>query len=502
MLNYKKHILFVLLLVYSNFGFGQVRFNKVYDFMDIDSSYNNNTGTDFIELNDSTFIVHSITGNPNLFDTLSFDKYYILLNLINKKGNRIDSTKISVKGKQIICNSIVRTKDGLNFLAGLVLDYKKYLDSNILQDIFFARISDSGDTIWTKKYSFGIDGEYVNEVITTSDGNVIIYGTVCARNNAGCDLYILKLDTNGNVLIKQKYTYTSTSAEYAGGIQIKDNNIYLLATSNGDTSGIKAEIFKINRLGQLMSINRLAHISEFDDEFYSEDLLIDKEGNFVLMASVWRDSTFTEEGQILKLDTNFNLIWKRRFLSKESNDIKNVIEYNSKYYMVGNKLNDQRTAVNQYLICYSKNGNRQFHRLINFAKQTIFSGLIYNLKLTQDTGIVFVGFALYEDTALHQYTWFFKTDTLGCFVDGCTFNGLEADVKVHDITVYPNPASDKLFMYGVEGKDIEIVDIQGRSMLKSTYDFNGIDLSSLLPGLYSVKVNFGNQFVYRKFVKY
>ncbi len=167
MLNYKKRILLILLLIYSTIGFSQIRFNKTYDFVDSDSSYNNSTGTDFIELNDSTLLVHSITGNSRLFDTLDFDKYYVLLNLINKNGDRIDSTIISVKGKQIIGNKIVRTKDGLNFLAGIVLDYKKYLDSNILQDIFFARISDLGDTLWTKKYSFGIDGEYVNEVITT-----------------------------------------------------------------------------------------------------------------------------------------------------------------------------------------------------------------------------------------------------------------------------------------------------------------------------------------------
>jgi|694.fasta_scaffold02056_4 hypothetical protein len=502
MLNYRKQILLVLILIYSTIGFSQIRFNKTYDFVDVDSSYNNITGTDFIELNDSTFLVHSITGNSKLFDTLDFDKYYVLLNLINKNGDRIDSTKISVKGKQIIGNKIVRTIDGLNFLAGIVLDYKKYLDSNILQDIFFARISDLGDTLWTKKYSFGIDGEYVNEVITTSDGNVIIYGTVCARNNAGCDLYILKLDTNGNVLIKQKYTYTTTSAEYAGGIQINDNNIYLLATSNGDTSGIKAEIFKINRLGQLLSIIRLPHISEFDDEFYSEDLLIDKEGNFVLMASVLRDSSLTEEGQIIKLDTNYNLIWKRRFLSKESNDMKNIIEYNSKYYILGNKLNDQRTAVNQYLICYSKNGNRQFHRLISFAKQNLYSGLLYKLSLTKDKGIAFVGYTLSHDSSFTQYTWFFKTDTLGCFVDGCSFTGIEVKANIQDITLYPNPASEKLFIYGAEGKEIEVIDLNGRSILKTTYDFYGIDLSSLPPAIYTIKINVENQFVFRKFVKY
>ena len=502
MLNYKKQIFLILLLIYSTFGFSQIRFNKTYDFVDVDSSYNNSTGTDFIELNDSTFLVHSITGNSKLFDTLDFDKYYVLLNLINKNGDRIDSTKISVKGKQIIGNKIVRTIDGLNFLAGIVLDYKKYLDSNILQDIFFARVSDLGDTLWTKKYSFGIDGEYVNEVITTSDGNVIIYGTVCARNNAGCDLYILKLDTNGNILIKQKYTYTNTSAEYAGGIQIKDNNIYLLATSNGDTSGIKAEIFKINRLGQLISINRLPYISNLDDDLFTENFIIDKDGYILIVGQELDETTWTYTGLIVKLDSNYNIQWKQTINNTIGSDYIEVLDYNNNYYVIGNRLNSKNDFANPYLTSFSKNGTLRFDRIINFSNSIFQSGLVYSMKLTKDSNLSVVGYCLYMDTVFNQYTWFFKTDTLGCFVDGCTFTGIDVKRNVHDITVYPNPASDNLYMYGAEGREIEVIDLNGRSILKTIYDFYGIDLTSLPPALYTIKINVENQFVYRKFVKY
>lgn len=502
MLSYKKHIIFVLLFLYSSIGLSQIRFNKTYDFVDSDSVRYNNIGFDFIELPDSNFLITRISYNENIFDTLNFVKSYFIVSRVDRYGNSIDSNKYNIKGKDIACNSLVRTNQGKNFLVGWIIDYKKYLDSNLFYDIFCARLNDLGDTLWTKSYSLGKGNEFINKVIATDDGNIIIFGTSCTQDRNDCDAYILKLDTNGNVLIKQKYSYTSTSVEYAGGIQIKDNNIYLLATSNGDTSGIKAEIFKINRLGQLMSVHRLPNISNFTDEYFTEDLLIDKNGNFIVVGYAYYNNLTVYVGEIAKLDSNYNLLWKRSSNNKISSSYEIIIEYNDNYFLIENSLNTISDFVNPYLVSFSKNGTLRFDRKINFSNSVLESGLAYNLKLTSDTGLAVIGYSEFEDTVYNQYTWFFKTDTLGCFVDGCTFTGIEVKENVHDITVYPNPASDKLFMYGAEGREIEIVDLNGRSILKTTYDFYGIDLSTLTPGLYTIKINVENQFVYRKFVKY
>lgn len=501
MLSYKKQILLVLLFIYSSAGFSQIRFNKTYDFVDTDSNRYNNIGLDFIELSDSNFLMSRMSTNENFFDTLNFVKSYFIISRIDKYGNIIDSNKYNIKGKDIACNSLVRTNQGKNFLIGWIIDYKKYLDSNLLYDIFFARLNDHGDTLWTKSYSFGKGNEFINKVITTDDGNIIIFGTSCTQNRNDCDAYILKLDTNGNVLIKQKYSYTSTSVEYAGGIQIKDNNIYLLATSNGDTSGIKAEIFKINRLGKLIAIHRLPYISNFTDEYFTEDLLIDNDGNFIVVGEAYYNNPAKYVGEIAKLDSNFNFLWKR-IINNNSSNYKIILEFNNNYFLIGNRLNAFNDFVNPYLTSLSKNGTLRFDRKINFSSSILESGLAYNLKLTSDTGLAVIGYSEFEDTVYNQFTWFFKTDTLGCFVDGCTFTGIDVKENVHDITVYPNPATDNLYMYGAEGREIEIIDLNVRSILKTTYDFYGIDLSSLTPGLYTIKINVENQFVYRKFVKY
>jgi len=502
MLNYKKQILLILLLIYSTIGFSQIRFNKTYDFIDTDSFRYNNIGIDILELTDSNYLMTRVTANERIFDTLNFAKYYFLISKLDKYGNILDSNKFNIKGKRIALNNLVQTNNGKIFAIGWIIDYKKYIDSNIYADIFLVRLTNDGDTIWTKKYSLGKGNEYINEVTTTEDGNIIIYGTSCNQTESDCDTYILKLDTNGNVLIKQKYSYTSTSVEYAGGIQIKGNNIYLLASSNGDTSGVKAEIFKINRLGQVISLNRLPTISIFENSYYTEDLLIDKDGNFVIVGQELDDFSGVFTGHIVKLDSNYNMLWQQTIINTVGSDYIGLLDFNNNYYVVGNRLNSKNDFANPYVTSFSKNGTLRFDRKMNFPINIFETGITYNLKLTIDYGIAFIGYAVDTNNNRKQYTWFYKTDTLGCFVDGCTFTGIDQKANIQDITLYPNPASEKLFMYGAEGREIEVIDLNGRSILKTTYDFYGIDLSSLTPGLYTIKINVENQFVYRKFVKY
>ena len=53
------------------------------------------------------------------------------------------------------------------------------------------------------------------------------------------------------------------------------------------------------------------------------------------------------------------------------------------------------------------------------------------------------------------------------------------------LAVYPNPATDKLFVDGLEtGAEIEIIHLTGQSVYSSTYSLNGIDIGTLPAGSY------------------
>ena len=69
-----------------------------------------------------------------------------------------------------------------------------------------------------------------------------------------------------------------------------------------------------------------------------------------------------------------------------------------------------------------------------------------------------------------------------------------SEVSLSNIIIYPNPASERLYVKGDLSKKIEfkIYDNSGRMVLKEPMSINGIDISTLPIGLYYVLI-FENQ---------
>ena len=79
-------------------------------------------------------------------------------------------------------------------------------------------------------------------------------------------------------------------------------------------------------------------------------------------------------------------------------------------------------------------------------------------------------------------------------------------VKLNSLTLYPNPASDKLFIKEFKGNperaEIMIYDLVGRNILVSKPTATGeISISSLMPGIYMVRVNFEDRIFNATFIK-
>jgi phage shock protein E len=77
--------------------------------------------------------------------------------------------------------------------------------------------------------------------------------------------------------------------------------------------------------------------------------------------------------------------------------------------------------------------------------------------------------------------------------------------EMEEISIYPNPASGKLYFKNIHSaisEEISIINITGKVALKETnvWDNNGIDVSALPNGIYIVRIKTGQQIVSKKFV--
>lgn len=121
--------------------------------------------------------------------------------------------------------SICAAPGGGYFLTG---SYKGY--NNGAGKIFLMKISEKGDSLWTKSYGYGIG----YSIVPTKDGNLAIGGS--SQTSSADDIFILKADTSGKLLWKQ--TYQANGYEFgAGMVQCIDGGYAITGITNSKGYG-------------------------------------------------------------------------------------------------------------------------------------------------------------------------------------------------------------------------------------------------------------------------
>jgi len=71
----------------------------------------------------------------------------------------------------------------------------------------------------------------------------------------------------------------------------------------------------------------------------------------------------------------------------------------------------------------------------------------------------------------------------------------------NNINVYPNPASDKLFINGLTDIDITFFDINGKEIFNISKANGSIDISALPQGVYIVKFRSADKIIVKRVIK-
>ncbi len=143
-----------------------------------------------------------------------------------------------------ISHSIQQTIDSGYIICGMTTN--DYVDA----DIYVIKTNINGDTIWTKTYG-GNNFDSGSSVIQTVEGGYIIVGYTTSYGDGEYDVYLLKIDSSGDIIWTKTYGGNSNDGgahiqqTYDGGYVIVgsttsfgngESDIYLIKTdNNGDT---------------------------------------------------------------------------------------------------------------------------------------------------------------------------------------------------------------------------------------------------------------------------
>ncbi len=316
-----------------------------------------------------------VAGGTSSFGVGSTDVYVFKL---DENGNLIWQKIYGGSGSDL-AYSIQQTTDGGYIVAGITasLGAGSY-------DVYVLKLDKDGNLIWEKAYG-GSAPEEAYAVQETKDGGYIVAGRTASFGDTGNsayplnNVYVLKLDKDGN-LIWQK-TYGGSDNDWARSIQETKDGGYIIAGITGSISaGFNAYILKIDKDGNLVWDKKYGRDS---GEAYAVQQT--KDGGYIVAGGTASFGPGWNNVYVLKLDTNGDLIWEKAYGRKKVNWGYAVQETKDGGYIVAGKSTDPETESDDiYILKLDANGDLIWQKIYG----TYSDEIAYAVQETKDGGYI------------------------------------------------------------------------------------------------------------------
>jgi len=192
--------------------------------------------------------------------------------------------------------SVVTTADGGYLVAGNTRSYGAGG-----KDIILLRLDQYGNMLWQKTLG-GTKDDIVRSMIKTGNGFIIL-GETLSFGKGDVDLWVIKLNANGN--IEWEKTYGGASNERAGGIVEGDNGCIIIgaSTKSYGKGNYDTWYLRLSSLGELEY-----ELREGDTENdIIEGVFKNNEGDFLFYGYTDHRAPELYKGILLEVDKGFGL---------------------------------------------------------------------------------------------------------------------------------------------------------------------------------------------------
>lgn len=196
------------------------------------------------------------------------------------------------------------------------------------RDIYLLKIDENGNELWSKTYG-GFNQEGGNQIIATDDDNYLLFGFTQTFGAGDRDFYLLKINPQGDVIWTK--TYGSSNYEESQEIVKAENGGYLLF-GHSAAFDLNHDMYavKINEDGDIIwgeTYGSNAHDG-------GEAALQDNDGNFLLLG---RSNSFGngEEAYLVKTNLSGEIISENNYGSVSDDAGFHILETPLSYIIIG-----------------------------------------------------------------------------------------------------------------------------------------------------------------------
>jgi hypothetical protein len=396
-------LIFYICLILSSAVFGQHYFNKSFD-LGVPEVYR---GCAYNEEDSTIWAVGTVNGSrfPHLY---KFDQYGEGLDTVIVKNSSIGNKFIQGYNK-----AIFKDWDGNILIPGLM-----QFDEEAQSFAIIFKLTSEGDTIWTREFPVEDRYQYISTGTLTSDGNYIFAG-YSQDLATGLNVWLLKLDINGNILWEQHYGRFGDQRIYS--VDTTSDGGYVFA---GFTTGVgagesDAYIIKTDSLGNLIWEKWFG----FEGNDYAR-LISLKNGNTLVVGSFryylpGPSSSNASKGIAMLLDPDGNQLWFNSFSEFDPSTFyyyssqewfNNAYAVNDGYLLYGSGIDTSISNPSGWLVKTDFQGNKLWSRRFRNRDNDNY---LQDMVVLPNGDLVFVGFVFPDGTGNSQDGWILRTNCLG-----------------------------------------------------------------------------------------
>jgi hypothetical protein len=272
--------------------------------------------------------------------------------------------------------SIIQSSDGGYVVAG----YTQSFGAGG-RDMYVVKLDSSGNVQWTKTIG-GSDWDEAFSIIQSSDGGYVVAGRTRSFGAGWDDIYVVKLDSSGNVL----WTKTIGGSSFDGAfsiIQSSDGGYVVAGYTTSFGSGYY--VVKLDSWGNVQWTKTIGG-SSFDGAF---SIIQSSDGGYVVAG---RTSSFGAGGwdmYVVKLDSSGNVQWTKTIGGSLTDIAYSIIQSSDGGYVVAGWTGSFGAGgLDFYVVKLDSSGNVVWTKTIGGS----LTDVAYSIIQSSDGGYIVAGY--------------------------------------------------------------------------------------------------------------
>ncbi len=310
---------------------------------------------------------------------------YVYFVRLDAHGNLQWTKAIGRPGYEIKGHSLIQTSDSGYAIAGETYSFGAGDEAIYIHDeaIYVVKLDAKGNLQWTKTIG-GPKGDWSSSIIQTSDGGYAIAGATYSFGAGEADVYVVKLDANGN--LQWTKTIGGESRDIGRSIIQTSDGGYAIAgfTESFGAGETDVYVVKLDANGNLQWTKTIGG----ENREAGQSLIQTSDGGYAIAGFTRSFGAGDWDVYVVKLDAKGNLQWTKTIGGENEDFGRSLIQTSDGGYAIAGETKSLGAGeTDVYVVKLDANGNLQWTKTIGGPKRD--EG--YSLIQTADGGYAIAG---------------------------------------------------------------------------------------------------------------